>query len=179
MKHKVVAERYAEALFELAHEMDKVAEFGEALEGIAELLGNPELPDFKRVLEHPVIKHQDKKDLLSQVFKDKVPDAMLNFLFLLVDKKRENYLLEINAEYQRLLNALNQTVIAEVVTAVPMYKKTQTILQQQLESYLNQKVVMNCDTNPDLLGGVTIKIGDRMIDGSLKTQLAEMAQTLV
>ena len=60
-----------------------------------------------------------------------------------------------------------------------MFKKTEAILKQQLEDYLGQQVVMNCHTDPDLLGGVTIKIGDRMIDGSLKTQLNNLAQALV
>ncbi len=177
MKNKVIAERYATALFELAQEQRQETAYGGILTDIIAMMD--EHPDFGRLLNHPVVKKEDKKQLLSKLFSGKVPEQMLNFLHLLVDKKREDYLPEIQAEYTRLMNASNKTIITDVVTAVPMFKKTEAILKQQLEDYLGQQVVMNCHTDPDLLGGVTIKIGDRMIDGSLKTQLNNLAQALV
>ncbi len=177
MKQTVVAERYAEALFGLAQESRQEARYGGILDDIDAM--TQDYPDFMRILQHPVIKREDKKNMLAQLFQERIPQELLNFLKFLVDKKRENYLREIIAEYRRLLNAHNKTVLTEVVTAEPMQKKTQDILQQQLEGYLGQQVVMHCETDPSLLGGVTIKIGDRLIDGSLRTRLNEMAQTLV
>lgn len=177
MKNKIIAERYADALFDLARELRQEARFGGILDDIEAMA--KENPDFTRILQHPVIKREDKKALLNELFGSSVPKELLNFLQLLVDKKRENYLKEIIGEYRRLLNAHNQTVTTSVVTASPMLKKTQDILKQNLEAYLGQQVVMNCDTDPALLGGVMIKIGDRLIDGSLRTRLSEMAQTLV
>lgn len=177
MKQKVVAERYAEALFSLAREQRQESRFGGILDDLETLL--KEQPDFARMLQHPVIRREDKKSMLKQLFSDKIPTELLHFLFLLVDKKRENVLGEIIEEYRRMLNLHNQTVITEVTTAVPMFKKTQAILQKQLEEYLGQQVVMNCETDPEMLGGVTIKVGDRLIDGSLRTQLNAMAQSLV
>lgn len=177
MKQKVIAERYAEALFSLAHELNKADEFGGVLHAMDDLIqANPEL---KRILQHPVIKKEDKHQTFKQLFDGKVPAEMLNFLYLLVEKKRENYLSEITAEYQILLNQLHKKVVTEVITAVPLYEKTETVLKQKLEDYLGQSVEMRCETDPSLLGGVRIKIGDRMIDGSLKTQLAGLAQALV
>lgn len=177
MKQTVVAERYAEALFELAQELRQETRFGGILDDIEAMA--KENRDFLRILQHPVIKREDKKQLLTDLFASSVPKELLNFLQLLVDKKRENYLKEIIAEYRRLLDVHNQTVTTSVITATPMQKKTQDILKQNLETYLGQQVVMQCDTDPDLLGGVMIKIGDRLIDGSLRTRLNEMAQTLV
>lgn len=177
MKNKVVAERYAQALFQLAQEQRQEAKFGGILDDILEMM--KEHPDFGRILHHPVVRKEDKKQMIQQLFSGKIPDQLLHFLCLLVDKKREDHLAEIAAEYTRLLNASNKTVITDVVTAVPMFKKTEAILKQQLEDYLGQQVIMNCHTDPEMLGGVTIKIGDRMIDGSLKTQLNNLAQALV
>lgn len=177
MKNKIVAERYAEALFELAAESRSEARFGDVLDDIAAL--SQDHPDFMKLLQHPVVKRDDKKALLKSLFDTRIPQEVLNFLYLLVDKKRENYLLEIIGEFRRLLNAHNKTVQTEVTTASPMSPKTQSILQKQLEGYLGQQVVMHCDTDPSLLGGVTIKIGDRLIDGSLRRRLNEMAQSLV
>ncbi|HEY9839942.1 MAG TPA: ATP synthase F1 subunit delta [Candidatus Obscuribacterales bacterium] len=177
MKLTAVSERYAEALFSMAQEQRQEARFGGILDDIEALAQDH--PDFLRMLQHPVIKRQDKKQLLEELFASSIPKELLNFLKLLVDKKRENYLREIIASYKGLLDAHNQTVLTEVITATPMQKKTQEILKQNLESYLGQQVVMQCDTNPELLGGVMIKIGDRLIDGSLRTRLNEMAQVLV
>lgn len=177
MKNQVVAERYAQALFQLAQEQRQEAKFGGILEDILAMM--TEYPDFERILHHPVVKEEDKKQMLTQLFSGKIPDQLLHFLCLLVDKQREDHLDVIAGEYAKLLNASNKTVITDVVTAVPMFKKTEAILKQQLEEYLGQQVVMNCHTDPELLGGVTIKIGDRMIDGSLKTQLNNLTQALV
>ncbi|PKL74745.1 MAG: ATP synthase F1 subunit delta, partial [Candidatus Melainabacteria bacterium HGW-Melainabacteria-1] len=151
--------------------------FGGILDDIEAMMKDH--PDFVRLLTHPVVKRADKKTMLTQLFETRIPQELLNFLLLLVDKKREDYLREIMAEYRLLLNAHNKTVLTEVVTASPMSPKTQSILQKQLEGYLGQQVVMNCDTDPELLGGAMIKIGDRLIDGSLRTKLNEMAQALV
>lgn len=177
MKNQVVAERYAQALFQLAQDQRQEAKFGGILDDILTMM--KEHPDFERLLNHPVVKQEDKKQMITQLFAGKIPDQLLHFLCLLVDKNREDHLDVIAVEYTNLLNASNKTVITDVVTAVPMFKKTEAILKQQLEEYLGQQVVMNCHTDPDLLGGVTIKIGDRMIDGSLKTQLNNLAQALV
>jgi F-type H+-transporting ATPase subunit delta len=177
MKQKVIAERYAAALFGLAHDLNKADEFGATLHSVCDLVNSN--PELKRILQHPVIKKNDKRSTFTQLFEAKIPAEMLNFLYLLVDKKRENYLSEIAAEYQRLLNQLHKKVVTEVITAVPLIKKTEVLLKQELEDYLGQSVEMRCETDPSLLGGVRIKIGDRMIDGSLKTQLAGLAQSLV
>jgi F-type H+-transporting ATPase subunit delta len=177
MKQKVIAERYAGALFGLATELKKEDEFGSILNDVLGLIDT--YPDLARILNHPVIKKDSKRTTLESIFSGKVPEEILNFLFLLVDKKRENYLSEIAAEYQRLLNIMHKKVVTEVITAVPLYAKTESVLKQKLEDYLGQSVEMRCETDPTLLGGVRIKIGDRMIDGSLKTQLAGLAQSLV
>ena len=177
MNNNAIAERYAAALFNLASEQRQEARFGSVLDDIEQIA--KEHPNFLRIMKHPVVRREDKKDMLKQLFSGKVPDEVLHFLYLLVDKKRENILQDIIPVYRELLNAHNKTVITDVTTAIPMFKKTQAILQKQLEEYLGQQVVMNCNTDPDMLGGVMIKVGDRLIDGSLKTQLSEMAQNLV
>jgi F-type H+-transporting ATPase subunit delta len=177
MKQKIIAQRYAEAIFGIGCDHGKQTEYGNLLAEVAQVIH--ENPELARVLQHPVIKREDKHETLRQLFGQRLPQDLLHFLYLLVNKKRENYIQEIAAEYQHLLNELNRTVITDVTTAVPMFKKTQNILQKQLEGYLDQSVVMNCHVDPTIIGGVVIKIGDRMIDASLRTQLSELAHTLI
>jgi F-type H+-transporting ATPase subunit delta len=176
MKQKVIAERYAEALFDVARELRKEASFGLTLREISELVSqNPELEKF---LQHPVIQAGDKHAVLKKLFRE-VPKEILHFLLLLVDKKRENYLSDISREYQRLVHEMQRKIVTEVVTAVPLTVKNKNLLKKELEAYLEQSVEMNCETDASILGGVRIKIGDRMIDGSLKTKLAGLAQSLI
>lgn len=177
MKHTIVAERYAEALFSLAQELKQEDAWGENLQALLELLA--EHTELQKFLLHPVVHKKDKHEVLNQLFSGKLPTELLNFLHLLVDKKRENYFKEIALEYQRLLNQMHKKVVAEVVTAIPLASKTEAKLKTQLEQYLGQSVEMHCETEPSILGGFQVKIGDRMIDGSLKTQLAGLAQALV
>jgi len=177
MKQKVVAERYAEALFDLAREQRQEGKFEGILKDIVELSNSH--PEFKQILQHPVIRKEDKKQMLTALFQSSVPKELFSFLCLLVDKNRENYLAEIGLEYKRLLDVHNQVVLTEVTTAVPLDKDNQNLLKTKLESYLGQKVEMSCQTDSSLLGGVNVKIGDRLIDGSVRTQLNRLTQTLV
>lgn len=177
MKQTAIAERYAEALFELAQEEDAVDRFADVLKDILETIG--QYPDLGNILYHPVIKKEDKKEVLQRIFELQIPASVLQFLYLLVDKKREKILPDIATEYEHRRNALHQTVMAEVVTAIPMYKKTSTLLQKELETYLGQQVVMDCQVDESILGGIMVKIEDRLIDASVRTQLRELAQTLI
>lgn len=177
MKNKVIADRYAEALFDLAREQRLEAKFDGVLRDIVEM--SEKHPLFKEILQHPVVRKEDKKQMLTQLFEGKIPKEIFAFLCLLVDKKRESCLSDISVAYKRLLDAHNQVILTEVHTAIALDKSHQAFLRKTLETYLGQSVEMRCHTDPDLLGGVTVKIGDRMIDGSLRTQLNQLTQTLV
>lgn len=177
MNQTIIADRYAEALFALAQEDDQVDAYGEALADFDDLL--TQTPELKQLLFHPVVKMADKKQVLAKLLTGKIPTPVMNFFYLLVDKKRETFVPQINAAYKELLNTLHKTVVAEVVTSINLRKDTEKILKKQLENYLEQQVIMECRVDPTILGGVTVKVGDRLIDASLNTQLRELAQTLM
>ena len=177
MKSLAVSERYAEALFELARDGNKVAQFGNRLNEVLDVLNK--YPELSQIIYHPVVTKEDKKQVLHQIFEKELPTPLMNFLFLLVDKKREKLLPDIISQYSRLRNELNKTVVAQVVTAIPLYTDSKNLLQKELEDYLDQQVIMECYVDKAILGGVRIKIEDRLIDASLKSQLQALAQTLV
>lgn len=176
MKNTAVSERYAQALFELATEKNTIEAIKEELISVSGAI--KEYPEFENLLFHPVINPQDKKAMLEGVFKDKVSDVSLNFLKFLVDKKREALIQEISDLYTLMVNNLQRKVVAEVYTAVEIGSAELDLLRQKLESYLDKKVDLENHVDQNVVGGVLVKIGDRVIDGTLKTRFENMARSL-
>lgn len=176
MRNTAVSERYAQALFELATEKNTIESIKEELISVSGAI--KEYPEFENLLFHPVINPFDKKAMLEGVFKGKVSDVSLNFLKFLVDKKREALIQEISDLYTLMVNNLQRKVVAEVYTAVEIGSAELDLLRQKLESYLDKKVDLENHVDQNVLGGVLVKIGDRVIDGTLKTRFENMARSL-
>lgn len=176
MSTSVVSERYAEALFDLAKEKDIIEKVREELSLITETI--KEQPDFNNLLTHPVVNDEDKKTMLQKIFGGKVSETTLNFISLLIDKSREGYLTEIYEAYNNFVNNLHKRVIAEVYTALDVEAKTLDMLRERLETYLDKKVEIESHVDASILGGVLVKVGDRVIDGTLKTRFANMVNSL-
>ena len=176
MRNTAVSERYAQALFELATEKNTIESIKEELISVSGAI--KEYPEFENLLFHPVINPFDKKVMLEGVFKGKISDVSLNFLKFLVDKKREALIQEISDLYTLMVNNLQRKVVAEVYTAVEIGSAELDLLRQKLESYLDKKVDLENHVDQNVLGGVLVKIGDRVIDGTLKTRFENMARSL-
>lgn len=176
MRNTAVSERYAQALFELATEKNTIESIKEELISVSGAI--KEYPEFENLLFHPVINPFDKKVMLEGVFKSKISDVSLNFLKFLVDKKREALIQEISDLYTLMVNNLQRKVVAEVYTAVEIGSAELDLLKQKLESYLDKKVDLENHVDQDVVGGVLVKIGDRVIDGTLKTRFENMARSL-
>lgn len=171
-----VAGRYAEALFEIAssqNQVDLIEQELRALEAIFQ-----ENADLQQVLYHPQITTADKKDLLSSIFTGKVSVVTGNFLALLVDRRRETFFGDIVAEYVNLANAGRNIVTAQVASAVEMNDGERDKLDQTLTKLTGKKVQTSYTVDPSLIGGVVVRIGDKIIDGSIKTRLATLKERL-
>ncbi len=178
MIRKVVARRYAEALFEVASEQQKLDQVLEDLKLVIEFLRVS--PELKRLLEHQKLSFGKKKEIIRELWGSKVSEVVLIFLELLVDKRRERYLEAIYEVYLELLRANRNIVLAEVKTAFPLEEEEQKELVGVLEKLTKKKVELKASVDPELIGGIQVKIGDRIFDGSiakrlelLKTHLAE------
>jgi F-type H+-transporting ATPase subunit delta len=94
-----------------------------------------------------------------------------NFCHLLADKERLGFLPEIEAEFSRLLDAEKGVIRGELVTAVELDDAKQEAVKKQLESQAGSQLILDFSTNDDILGGVVLKVGDKVLDGSLRAQL--------
>jgi F-type H+-transporting ATPase subunit delta len=169
-----IAEPYAQALMNLAQSGDAVDQIGDDMRSLADLLRDSE--DFRNCIQSPVIKPDVKKALIDRVTSDQVHPYVKNFLYVLVDRGRIFFLDSVCKQFQILLRQLRQTVLAEVTSAVELTDEQRGAVCDRVKSMTNaQHVELETTLDPSLIGGVIIKVGSQVIDGSLKGQLRRMS----
>lgn len=172
-----IVEPYASALMSLAQSRNLTEEFGNDVRSLLELLDNS--AELKNFLDSPVVRPQDKKAVLQRISGDQVNPLLRNFLMLLVDRGRILFLQGIGQQYLVLLRKLNQTVLAEVTSAHPLTEAQQNTLTEKVKAMTNARSVEIAATvDPNLLGGVIIKVGSRVVDASLRGQLRRIGMKL-
>lgn len=171
-----IVEPYAEALMSVGKEHNLAEAFGNDMRDLLNLLENSaELRDF---LSSPLITAEKKKAVLEQIASGVNP-LMLNFLRLLVDRRRILFLEGIAKQYLALLRKLNQAVLAEVTSAIPLSEEQQNAVREKVIAMTGARSVdLDQKTDPDLIGGVIIKVGSQIVDASLRGQLRRISLRL-
>lgn len=173
---KLVAKRYAEALFEVAAEDGNLEQIKEEIQFVSEVFeSNPEL---KTIFVHPRLSKTEKKGMLEELFKGKVSEPVLNLSYITVDKGREGYLSEISKEFTILSNRKQGIVEAKAFTAVPMSEDELNALEERLSGRFNKRVQLSNLIDESVIGGVLLKIGDKVIDGSIRGKMEEIEKEL-
>ncbi len=172
----MVAVRYAKALFELAREKNILEAVAEDMQGIAESCKESTLCAF---LENPVVKEQQKKQLLETAFAERVQPITASFLNLLVKKKRENFLFAICLTFHQLHK--KEEGYREVVlsTAAPASQEVTDLLNKKIAEKLNAKITMKTIVDEELIGGFKLRIDDMLMDKSIAAQLENMKKELL
>lgn len=171
-----ISEPYAQALMSLAQQNDLAEQFGETFRDLESLLS--ESQEFKDFVLNPVIKNEDKKSVLKQVMGDANP-YLLKFIMLLVDKRRIIFLESIVEQYLSLLRQLNQTVLAEVISARELNDEQKDKIVEKVKGIVEARdVELKTSVDPNLIGGVIIKVGSKVIDASLRGQLRRISVSL-
>lgn len=172
-----IVQPYAQAFMSVARSQNLTEEFGSDLRSLLSLLENsPELAEF---LGNPTIEVEGKKAVLRRVLGEESNPYVRNFLMLLVDKGRIIFLESIGKEYLALLRELNQTVLAEVTSAVALTEAQQQTVTEKVKAMTGaREVEIESKLDGDLLGGVIIKVGSQILDASLRGQLRRMGISL-
>jgi F-type H+-transporting ATPase subunit delta len=175
MNISIVAKRYGKALFEVAQGKNLLTDVENDLQLIAESIENSSfIVDW---LSHPAVQLEQKK----AVFQDSFPNIQpvtKNFLFLLIDERREGELASIATEYHFLAFEAAGLAEAVVTTAFPMTSNEKEELVNTFEPIVDKKLVLEEQVDPDILGGVIVQVGDRLYDGSLRTKLLRFQERL-
>ena len=169
--------RYALALYEVAKEKDKVDEYINDLREICDLIVNNK--DFYEVVKHPQISTKNKKRTFINIFKGKIDEELLSFLLILIEKDRILYLREKLNEMEKIDLERKNILSAVVKTAVPLLESEISNLQEKLEKQYNKKIIMTTEIDKSLLGGVYVRVGNDVIDGTIKSKLEEMKDIML
>ncbi len=164
-----LASKYATAIFELAQEEKNLDGYDKDLAKVrADVFAIPEAVKF---FQNPLVPQQAKKDLLIRAFDKEISATVMNFLMLLVDKKRIGVFNEIYDIFTSLKNKAQGILIADVTSAFPLSKKQQDQLIRKLSTLTGRKVKVRTHKDTSILGGLIVKIGDKRIDGSAAGRL--------
>ncbi len=183
MLRGAVAGRYAEALYEIASKekvLPKYKNMADRIEAELKAIETVfnENEKLQQLLYHPRITAEDKKDVLEKLFEGKISKITSNFLALLIDRRREAFFSDIVNEYVKLANAGRNIVAAQVASAVELNDKEKGKLGQALDRLTGKKVRTSYVVDPSLIGGIVVRMGDKVIDGSIKTRLATLKERL-
>lgn len=167
--------RYAQAAFELAMERNELESWQVSLRKIAELSTDEA---FMALVENPKLPFEVKKSLLEERLGD-VNSLALNLACLLVHWDKLGTAGNVSREYDRLLDAYHGIEHAEVVTALSLDEKDKERISSQLGEMVNRKVIVDAVIDSSVIGGFTAKIGDILIDGSVRNRLDALRRNLV
>ena len=172
-----ISKRYAHAFFEIAEKDKNLERYYTELNKFSSIIAqNKALGDF---LFNPIFEQENKKKVLEKIIgKLQFSGMTVNFLKLLVDKKRIDSLSDIVACYRQLMDEALKKVRINLKTAFPLSRKLQDYIGSKMEKITGRKVEITVETNPDLLGGIVIGVGDTLYDGSVKNQLNNMRNLL-
>ncbi|MBC2285423.1 F0F1 ATP synthase subunit delta [Listeria booriae] len=171
-----VANRYAVALFEVAKDKQMTDQFDAELAIVKESLDQSD--DFRSLIENPTITIEAKKQMLATVFGGITP-VLQDFMSLLVDRGREDYLVTIIDQYLKKVKDVRGIADAEVYSVVPLSEAEEAELSKAFATKMSKNELnIHNHIDPSLLGGVRVVIGNRIYDGSLKSKLRDLERQI-
>ena len=185
MIERRIVRRYAAALFAAATKADAVDQVESDLGLVSFVLFGAERmtttvkQPLWEMLISPVIAPAKKRDILSDIFKGKISDITLSYLDLCVDKRREEVIKETQSEYVALANEARGIVEVEVTGAVELSTDQEARLISKLFQTTGKQVRLAKKIDPSLIGGLLVRMGDKIIDGSISGQLATLRERLL
>ena len=177
MKNQSIARRYAKALLMIGKTDGKADNYKDELNGFASLIASEMV--LEQVINNPLYNAAERKKVLSAlIVKLNLSKVMASFLKLLFDKGRFGFLGAINEFYQKLADDLKGVARASLVSANELSSEAVEKIRKALSKKTGKDIVLDIKTDPSLIGGVVTKIGDLVLDGSIKTQLLNMRESL-
>ena len=176
-KYKTLAERYTKALLKIAQENNTIEQTGKELKEITELFAKN--PDIEGFFTSPIVKKEDKKEILEKSFKGKIDEKFYNFLNVLTDKNRIFILPNIENIYHEKLTKAENILEVEAQSVIKLDKNMQNALIDKLTKITGKKISLTNTINKDIIGGLVLKFDGKVIDGSVKTQLKRLQKQLI
>jgi len=177
MRDSTIGRNYAEVLLELARRADDPPGWGKLLRDVAN--GMAQDVTVQHFLESPKISEAQKNEVFFQALGDRVPRHFLRFLQTLVRKRRQMLIPAISSEYDKLLDIHEGRMHANVTVARETSAEDESRIGEQLSRVFGKTVVPHLNVNPAILGGVVVKIGDTVMDGSVRRRLGKLRSQIL
>ncbi len=175
---KLISKTYGDALFELAVEEGKIDVLLEEIEQLQKILA--ENADFGSLMNHPKIIKEEKIEVAKTVFEGRVSEELLGFLTIIISKDRYREIDEILKYFVAKVKEYKGIGIATVTTAVPLKdSQCKEVEKKLLDTTQYKSMEISYDVDGSLIGGMVIRIGDRVVDSSIKTKLSELQKDLL
>jgi F-type H+-transporting ATPase subunit delta len=175
MSTTISSKRYAQAVFNIAQESNEIDKWQAHLKKIAELMSEPE---FIAIAENPALPF-DLKAKYTEEKLGKISQLALNLTYLLITKNKCKIASQIAENYDRLTDEHHGIKRAEVITAISLDDKDRSSLKRQLETITGSKIIVQFQTDPDIIGGIIARVDGCLIDGSIRSKLEILKRNLV
>jgi F-type H+-transporting ATPase subunit delta len=177
VKNLTVARRYAKALLIIGKEDGQAETYRKELDAFSQLMAREK--ELEQAIINPLYDASSRKKVLKAVIdKIEISKVMASFLLLLFDKKRIGFLSDINEFYQKLADELKGIARASLVSATELPSETIEKIRTTLSKRTGKDIILDVEHDPGLIGGIVSRIGDLVLDGSIKTQLLNMRESL-
>lgn len=171
-----VAKRYARALFSIGKEDGNYEKYGKELSDFVDFFVKNR--DFREVISNPVFTLEERREILKVVLdRSDFSEIVKNFLNLLLEKDRIGEIEAIKEHYFLLTDEISNVARAEIITAMDLKQDLMDRLISALERMTSKKIKANIRKDPDIIGGVVVKIGDLILDGSVKAQIRGLVES--
>ena len=177
MRDSTIARNYADALLSLATKAGDLAGWGTMITDVADAVERDD--QLRNFLQSPKISASEKNEVLGKALQDRMPRVMVRFLQTLVKNRRQMLLPVIAAEYRSLVDDAEGRVNAQVTVARETSDEERSAIARELSRTLGKTVVPHLSINPAILGGVVVRIGDQVMDGSVRKRLAVLKSRML
>lgn len=177
MTSQTISRRYAKALLAIGQEDGDFVRYGEELAAFTAVMANRDLAE---ALANPIYPAGNRHKILDAILaKLSLSKIMQNFLGLLQDKERIDQVEDISINYQRLVDEINNIKRATVTTAGSISEPVLDQVKKSLEDMTGKSIILEAKQDPEIIGGIMAQVGDLTLDGSVKTQLSNLKESLI
>jgi F-type H+-transporting ATPase subunit delta len=177
MRQSTIARNYAEALLELAKRARDLRGWGTLIESIADAMRRD--PKLRAFLETPRVDAATKNDVLRKALADRAPAKFVRFIEAVVSRRRQMLIPEIAQEYMDLVDVAENRLHANVTVAREADEKTKKLIAERLSKVFDKTVVPHLTVDERILGGLVVRVGDTVMDGSVRRRLGALKQRML
>lgn len=177
MREPTIARNYAEALFVLGERTGETERFQDFMDGLAQAMATE--PNIRVVLESPRVPKATKQALFREALRDRAPEGFVRFLSAVVKRGRQSLLPVIAQQYGGLVDEKFNRVHAGVTVAREPDRQLQEMIHRRLSEVMGKEVIPHFRTDPSILGGLIVRVGDRIMDGSLRRRMMVLKQRML